>query len=148
MYQLVNDNPVVKPLSFEPAFRDQLYFLYLGQKQNTEDSIRSFREKATVDAHTIQRISQLTEALTKANDLHTFETLLETHEKILSSILGQLPVKEKRFPDYKGTIKSLGAWGGDFVLVTRHLPENEMKDYFKGKGFSTLYSWNTLSIKL
>ena len=34
-----------------------------------------------------------------------------------------------------GTIKSLGAWGGDFVLATG---DEEAQKYFKRKGYKTI----------
>ena len=37
-----------------------------------------------------------------------------------------------KFPDYPGTVKSLGAWGGDFFLAVG--PRNSLK-YFNDKGF-------------
>jgi hypothetical protein len=39
------------------------------------------------------------------------------------------------FKDYPNTIKSLGAWGGDFVLATGN---NSDMDYFKNKGYNTI----------
>ena len=35
----------------------------------------------------------------------------------MSELLDTKTIKELLFPDFSGTIKSLGAWGGDFVLV-------------------------------
>jgi hypothetical protein len=45
------------------------------------------------------------------------------------------------FSDFNGSIKSLGAWGGDFVLVASE--ENPMS-YFKSKGFHTILSYTDL----
>ncbi len=45
-----------------------------------------------------------------------FEELLILHEKLISKAIGISPIQERLFSDYKGVIKSLGAWGGDFVL--------------------------------
>ena len=63
------------------------------------------------------------------------------HEKIISNIIKLKPVKEKLFPDYFGEIKSLGAWGGDFVLVTGN---EETPNYFKNKGFETFLSYREM----
>ena len=51
------------------------------------------------------------------------------------------PVKKRLFPDYPGSIKSLGAWGGDFILATGTESERE---YFKEKGYTTLRSYREL----
>ncbi len=73
--------------------------------------------------------------------MQEFETLLNLHEQILSSALNVTTIKEQLFPDYKGSIKSLGGWGGDFVLVTAR--ENTL-DYFKTKGYKTILSYSDM----
>jgi hypothetical protein len=50
-------------------------------------------------------------------------------------------VKERFFPDFKGVIKSLGAWGGDFALV---VSKDNPSSYFKEKGFTTLLSYKEM----
>jgi len=50
-------------------------------------------------------------------------------------------VKEKHFPDYPFAIKSLGAWGGDFILACG---DESTPQYFKDKGFKTVLSYNDL----
>jgi hypothetical protein len=56
-------------------------------------------------------------------------------------LIGQPPIKQRLFPDYNGAIKSLGAWGGDFILVsgTTH-PEA----YFNSKGYRTIFRYSDL----
>ena len=66
---------------------------------------------------------------------------LEEHEKMLSSVLEMKPVKETLFLDFDGTIKSLGAWGGDFVLV---ISQNDPKSYFAFKGFETVIPYSEM----
>ena len=51
------------------------------------------------------------------------------------------PVKEELFQNYFGEVKSLGAWGGDFVMVTGN---NKTVDYFKEKGYNTILSYNQM----
>ena len=47
-----------------------------------------------------------------------FDALVREHERVISESLKMQRVKDKFFSDYWGEVKSLGAWGGDFVLVT------------------------------
>jgi hypothetical protein len=70
-----------------------------------------------------------------------FEQILNEHEDFISKILSVVPVKEKLFSDFQGAIKSLGAWGGDFVLATgnEHTPE-----YFKNKGFKVVMTYEEM----
>jgi len=68
--------------------------------------------------------------------------LLTTHETIISKLV-QLPtITNQHFSDYKeGVIKSLGGWGGDFILVTGS--PNAM-DYFREKGFTTIIPYSEM----
>ena len=89
--------------------------------------------------YSIKTISELTHFIANTSDLKTFEKLLSHHEQILSKLIEQSPVQDLRFKDYKaGIVKSLGAWGGDFVLVTAQQVED--LEYFKEKGFETIFS--------
>lgn len=147
IYQLVHEEPVVKKTTLCFPFSQNLYFVYLGRKQSTPDSIRVFRQKAAFSSREKERISGISEALAKVQELEEFENLLEEHEKIISSVLGLIPVKQKLFPDHPGTVKSLGAWGGDFTLMTALTPHTELKKYLSKKGFDTFYSWDELILK-
>ena len=68
-------------------------------------------------------------------------SLLEEHEIILSHILEMKTIKESLFHDFNGVIKSLGAWGGDFILVASK--ENPTA-YFKSKGFETILTYEEM----
>jgi hypothetical protein len=50
-------------------------------------------------------------------------------------------IKESLFPDFNGIIKSLGAWGGDFVLA---IAKENPTDYFKERGFKTIVSYKDM----
>jgi hypothetical protein len=63
------------------------------------------------------------------------------HEIILSDILELETVKERLFSDFKGTIKSLGAWGGDFVMV---LSKENPTHYFHLKGYETILTYDEM----
>jgi hypothetical protein len=70
--------------------------------------------------------------------------LVETHEKITGNQLGLIPIQEEYFTDFQGVVKSLGAWGGDFLMILTELPQSNIISYFKKKGFSTLFTYNEL----
>ncbi|MEN8912246.1 MAG: GHMP kinase, partial [Polaribacter sp.] len=89
----------------------------------------------------IVRVSEISEAFVKATTLDAFNTLIIAHEKIIGEIIQITPVKERLFPDYFGEVKSLGAWGGDFVLVTGN---EQTPDYFKNKGFNTVLRYHEI----
>lgn len=114
--------PQVRPVDFNPPFKDSLYFYYLGQKQDSREGIRHYRSLPQNDlADLATRVSALTRRVLSAPTLEAFEAALLEHEQLLSATL-QLPrAQDLYFPDFPGVIKSLGAWGGDFVLATRPL---------------------------
>jgi len=53
-------------------------------------------------------------------------------------------VREARFADYWGELKSLGAWGGDFVLATSTRDPQETRDYFRARGLDTVIPYGEL----
>jgi len=59
----------------------------------------------------------------------------------MSNVLETLTVKEALFPDFNGTVKSLGAWGGDFVLV---VSEKNPETYFQERGYDTIIPYNDM----
>jgi hypothetical protein len=67
--------------------------------------------------------------------------LIEQHERAISSLIQQPPLKEELFSDYEGAIKSLGAWGGDFFLATGN---TESMDYFKSKDYTTVVPFSEM----
>lgn len=146
-YQLVNGEPVTEEINLSFPFTKHLYFVYLGHKQRTTESIEVFKQKARFSQSVKDRISEISIALPKVQELNEFERLLDEHEKIISAVLGILPVKQRIFPDHKGAVKSLGAWGGDFILMTSKEPENTFRNYLYNKGFNTVYSWDDLILR-
>ena len=66
---------------------------------------------------------------------------METHQVILSNLLETETVKEMLFPDFKGIVKSLGAWGGDFVMV---IAEKNPVDYFESLGYNTILTYQEM----
>ncbi|MBE0652085.1 MAG: GHMP kinase [Bacteroidales bacterium] len=146
-YQLMNKMPVVDKVELNFTFSENIYFVYLGHKQRTSESIEVFKQRAHFDNQQLQQISDISIAISKCNKLDEFEKLLEEHEAVLSSILEITPVKRRLFSDHRGVVKSLGAWGGDFVLMTSTLTETEFKLYLNKIGFDTFFTWEKLILK-
>ena len=138
LYQIKDKKPIITPVEFNPRFKENVFFVYLNQKQDSKEGIAKFRENKRNFQLEIDEISTLSEAFLKATSIDVFEELIVTHEKIISSIIGLTPVKEKLFSDYFGEVKSLGAWGGDFVMVTGN---EKTPNYFKNKGFETVLTY-------
>jgi len=130
--------------TWTPKFSNQLYFVHLNQKQNSREGIRHYR-KADFDKElVISELDALTNEIVDCLDLTTFEGLVTRHEALVGGVLGLPLVRERLFTDYWGAVKSLGAWGGDFVLVTSHRSNAETVEYFKKKGFATILKWQEM----
>lgn len=135
------ENSVLKT-TFDPPFKEELFFVHLNQKQNSRESIKYYRQcrKENIEP-VIEKISALTHRIITCTDLLDFKLLLEIHENLISQLIGLTKVKSRLFPDYEGAIKSLGGWGGDFVLVTG---TSKDMDYFRQKGYQTIIPYSKM----
>ena len=134
LYELKNGKPEFRKIYLPWDFSDSLFFVHLNKKQDSKEGIARYRN-ASVDEKTIQRISDISNKLLMCYSLSDFEKLMDAHEEIISEIIKLPTIKKELFSDYHGTIKSSGAWGGDFVLATG---EDSDMDYFRNKGFETI----------
>jgi mevalonate kinase len=141
VYSLVNKKPVVAPIVLDPLCKAQLYFVYLNQKQSSKEAIAAYYKKQHRLADHAQVISTITEALLEDTGYENWVEQLQKHEIILSNVLEMQTVQEAYFPDFSGFVKSLGAWGGDFVLV---LSQTDPTDYFLAKGYLTVLRYTDL----
>ena len=140
-YQRLDGEPKVETIDFDPIFKDSLYFVHLNQKQSSKEAIANYRNRQFDRNKLIQEISSITHRMIEVPTLAGFESLMETHENLLSSVLQEQPVKQRLFPDYFGIVKSLGAWGGDFVLATG---DEKTMAYFKDKGYPTVIPYSRM----
>ena len=144
-YQLIDGKPQGKSCDFQPSFADHLFFVYQGQKQSSSQEIKAFLAKANpVDLQNdIEAVSEISHAVPKCENLDEFGMLMQCHERIIARCIGQEPV-QKHFPDFEGVLKSLGAWGGDFILAATEWDEKQVKEYFKKKGLNVVFSYGEI----
>ena len=141
-YSIVNGSPKVEQLAFEPEFAKNIYFVYLNQKRSSKSAIADYNSNKTAQlSEHIAAINALTNDCIQATDLESFTRVVNQHEILLSTILKTETVKAALFPDFKGAIKSLGAWGGDFVLV---VSKENPSSYFIGKGYETVIPYGEM----
>lgn len=136
-YQL-SEQRLVEKVGFNPDFKDHLFFVFLNKKQNSREAITYYKTEGSISNSIIEDINAITTKIITCTALKDFETLLTKHETILSEVLKTPTIKQQLFPDYEGMIKSLGAWGGDFVLASG---TNSNKNYFKNKGYNTIIDY-------
>lgn len=130
-----NNDRLIQHVNFNPSFKQHLYFVYLNQKQDSREGIAQYRQNTSDISEVISRISDITNNIISCESLQAFKDLIDEHEMLISEIINQTPVKQRLFTDFKGSIKSLGAWGGDFILVAS---DHNPTAYFSSKGYQTI----------
>ncbi|MEW7288986.1 GYDIA family GHMP kinase [Aquimarina sp. 2304DJ70-9] len=145
LYNRNEGRPTIKEVSFDPSFKENLFFIYLNQKQDSKASIKHYQSLPLKDFDkAAATITEITHKMLDCSSLHEFETLLASHEEIISKIIKTPTVKSVLFSDYPGSVKSLGGWGGDFVLVTGSKNETS---YFIEKGYTTIIPYSEMVLQ-
>jgi mevalonate kinase len=146
VYEKNAQGPHWSPITFDPVFKDQLYFVHLGRKQDSRQAVAAYIEGRPYAPELIAALSEITTGMAEATTLADFGFLIQAHERLVGEALKKNPVKAERFTDYWGEVKSLGAWGGDFVLVTSERGIEETRAYFAGKGLSVVLPFSELAL--
>ena len=133
-----------QPVKLSYPFSKQLLLIYSGKKKNTLPEVSAFLQNDLPQERIIKKISAISDQFALCKDQLTFDKLIEEHEALVGELLGQQPVKEKLFADFQGQVKSLGAWGGDYYLVSCTAPIRESKKYFENKGLNVIFRWTEL----
>jgi mevalonate kinase len=134
----------INSVRFMPAFHKQMWFVYRGQKQDTENSLYEFGRLPQPSRQQIEMINYFTGELLHTQHLNQFMQIMAEHEAFISRLLGRPGVKEEYFSDFNGEIKSLGAWGGDMMLAVSELPADYIQTYFHTKGIQTVFDFHSL----
>ncbi len=144
LYQLRNRQPETIAVNWKPLFNDKIYFAHLGNKQSSPEAIKNYRQLIEDKTHGVNGLTRITESVLNCSDLKMFEELVNEHEMMVGSQLKQMKVKDAFFGDYWGSVKSLGAWGGDFVMLTNESSEAELKEYLAAKNITTVFNWDEI----
>ncbi|TNJ44731.1 GHMP kinase [Tamlana fucoidanivorans] len=140
-YKLNGKTPVIVPVDFNPDFKNHLFFVHLNKKQNSREGIKHYKAYRSHIEPKLKEISLLTQQILDSKTLTHFEALIEKHETIIAEVTKQTSVKTLFFSDFPGSIKSLGAWGGDFILAAS---KENPTSYFKQKGFHTIIAYQDM----
>ena len=145
VYRIEQNLPVVETVHFNPDFTQNIYFVYLNKKQNSKAAISAYyNNKNQHLAHNIIDNNKITDTILNAKTVKEFAIAVEKHEIHMSDILEIRTIKEVAFPDFKGVVKSLGAWGGDFVMA---IAKEDPKDYFVSKGYETILTYDEMILQ-
>lgn len=141
-YQFIENMPEVLNTTIPFDFLDELAFVYRGEKQLTSESLNLVKNRPFSNQQ-IDRFNRLTDSFLKSRSLLELEDVIEEHESLLAEHLGLPKVKQELFGELPGQVKSLGGWGGDFVLVTRL---SSSKHWLEQQGFKTVFPFKQLAM--
>jgi len=133
--------PSIQQVDFSPPFRDNLYLVHLNRKQDSRKGIQAYRDRSTNRDTLVTALTGLTQNILSAQNLEAFNEYLEAHEQLVADCLGLPSVRQEKFSDFPGGLKSLGAWGGDFILATGG---PETPGYFRRKGYPTVQTYGEI----
>lgn len=145
LYKIENQKPTWKTCNYQPAFADRLFFIHLNQKQNSREGIQQYRKVSKNIESLLPEISNLTHEFLNNPSIFDLNYVIREHEQLVSSTIKQPRAKDIYFKKFEGEIKSLGAWGGDFVMATNPFDtKEELISYFKKKGFETVLPYHEM----
>ena len=142
LYKLDKDQKIINEVSFKPSFNEHIYFVYLNKKQNSILEIEKYNKNKASNS-IINEISDITSEILVCNSIDGFNKLIDAHELIISKLISKQTIKDVLFKDFDGSIKSLGAWGGDMIMVTS---KTDPSKYFIEKGYSTIFKFKELLV--
>ncbi len=145
-YEYSGDSLHFEEVDFNPSFASNLYFIHLNEKQSSEEALDYYFKKVKSKKSTAKELTLLTNDILSCKKIEDFQDILCEHEKIVAKSLNRETVKAERFSDYWGCVKSLGAWGGDFVLASSTESEAKTKKYFSEKGYNTVIPFNNMIV--
>lgn len=138
LYTMNGESPQIETVKWNKNFTDRLFFVHLNQKQDSRAQIAKYKHH--ISPAQVSQISRISKLISINDDYFEFCLLLELAENEMSQVLGVTPVKQQLFPDFHGTIKSLGAWGGDYILATG----TDTVSYFRSKGYERIVAYKDM----
>lgn len=138
---LYQNNPrLIEKVEFKPKFAKDLILIHLNQKQDSREGIAAFRSREK-SIYLRNLFSEITKKVLECEKIEDFSELMLLHERELSKFLNVKMIKDKRFKDCPSFVKSLGAWGGDFVLASKF---GDYKKYFSHNNYHNVFDWESL----
>ncbi len=140
-YQLSSNGPQVHPANINWPFTDKLFFVWLGKKQLSNREVSRYSDLQFDRPSLVRKISDITRNIALTDSFEEFQELLRQHEQALSHVLQMPRAGNTLFKGIDGVFKSLGAWGGDFVLFAGREQETEK---IRQAGFQTIIPWREM----
>lgn len=125
-----NDEAHWGPWSLSTQLTENWQVVFLGQKQNSRDSLSQVKirlQEIQNDNFLLHQLQQILAAVKMASEVPMLEAGLEMWQAVLSMGLDlETPYQHFGFQPIKGGVcKWLGAWGGDMLLVNAVFAEKQ-----------------------
>ncbi len=130
------------PLSYR--FAENTWFIYSGKKQETARHINKVTSQYQKNFGSWAPVNEFVYRFVAATTLPELMKIVNDHELFIAEATGLNTIRDK-FPDFPGTLKSLGAWGGDFFMALSHQKDDFVRDYFSSRGYTDIFSWKQLT---
>ncbi|WP_116126004.1 GYDIA family GHMP kinase [Lewinella sp. IMCC34183] len=143
LYRRDGHAPYVNEIDWYPDWLQTTCFVYRNRKQNSREAIERY-QSSDIDEETLWEASQLPRLFLQAPHLRAAARIATEFERLVADHLGLTPVQEEHFGDFDGAVKSLGAWGGDFVWAISEQPLEKSRTYFNDRGYATVIPYNEL----
>ena len=142
-YQLKDAKPEVTDVVPGMAIRRHALFAWLGNKQESSSEVNNFLAGNNYTHEDVLRVSELSSLIAAAETAAELCSLVTRHEQIIGRILSRDPLS-KRFPEFPGAVKSLGAWGGDFGMFVSALDFREVKILLAQTGITDVFTFDEI----
>lgn len=142
LYRKQQQQAQVWELPFPYSFGENTFFIYSGKKQATASHLIS--KNLDTNNPVWLGINSYIYQYIMASSLPELMQVIHDHENKIAGAISMSPIGNF-FPDFRGKVKSLGAWGGDFFMAISQQNEDYIKTYFQEKGYNTIFSWDEMT---
>lgn len=144
-FQIKMGDRRVMPTTIEWPFKDRIFFVHLGKKQDSREGIKLYESLPSSKRSALKnKQTEISQAIQSETDPVQFIAMMHVHEKAVSEALSLEMVQSRLFEDFPGLVKSLGAWGGDFVMAMAIDEAFDTRSYFQSKDYTTILSWEEM----
>lgn len=147
IFRLKNGEQEYSQVNFNPNFKDQLLFVHLGKKQSSRKGISHYQSLSFDKKNYVQWLNTITREMVECATIQKFIQLIQEHENYVSEALNMEKVKQTHFKNIPVAVKSLGAWGGDFVLLAFEDDAENIKQLLRQNSFETVLAWNEIILE-
>jgi len=138
-YQSDGAQPMITDAQPGTALRKFAYFVSLGNKQDSGKEVKSFLNNCRFSSKDLETISGISSQICEAQNIDDLSGLVIEHERLLSRILKKESIAS-RFTGFPGTVKSLGAWGGDFAMFICELEKESVIKLLNEYGLQYIFT--------